>query len=196
MKIGCVVMASGAGARFGGDKLLASFLGRPLIEWTLDALPERLHTVIVTRSERVRALAGARGCACVLHALPDRRDTIRLGLKQLTDADGCLFCVADQPLLTRDTAQRVIEAFEREPQSIVRAAYQGRAGNPVLFPRALFGELVALAPGETGGAVMRRYPALIRTAEAGFAEELDDIDTREALARLEGTARARLAKEE
>ena len=34
---GCIIMASGQGTRFGGNKLLEAFHGKPLIQWALDA---------------------------------------------------------------------------------------------------------------------------------------------------------------
>ena len=185
MSIGCVVMASGDSVRFGRPKLTASFAGKPMLAYLLDALPPTLEMVVVTRSEAVRSLAEERGYACVLHALPDLSDTIRLGMQRLRHADGCLFCVGDQPLLTRATIERIVEEFERHPSEIVRAAFGERVGNPVLFPRTLFGELAALKPGESGGTVIRRHSALARTVRAGIAEELTDVDTQEVFEALQ-----------
>jgi molybdenum cofactor cytidylyltransferase len=149
------------------------------------ALPQTLDTVVVTRSEGVQTLARAMGCRCILHREPEVRDTIRIGLEALADTDGCLFCVGDQPLLTRGTIQAVLADFEANPQHIVRAAYAGREGNPAVFPRALYGELTALREGEAGVTVMRRRTAITRTVEAAFAEELTDVDTPDTLLMLE-----------
>lgn len=184
MNIGCVVLASGESVRFGSNKLLADFCGQPVLAHLLEALPDTLHTVVVTRSEAVQALARARGYACLLHRLPEVCDTIRLGLSLLTDTDGCLFCVGDQPLLTRETIRKVLAAYAEHPTDIVRAAFHGRQGNPVLFPPALYGELNALGEGEAGVTVIRRHAAGVRTVEAAFAEELADADTPETLAAL------------
>ena len=66
-RVGCVILAAGNGLRFGGNKLLADFRGRPLIEWAVDAVPPALlpDTVIVTRYEKIEALASARGLRAV-----------------------------------------------------------------------------------------------------------------------------------
>jgi len=177
MNIGCVVLASGESVRFGSNKLLTDFDGEPLLARLLDALPGGLDTVVVTRSQEVRRLAYARGYRYLLHSLPEVRDTIRLGLAALKDTDGCLFCVGDQPLLTRMTIEKVIERYLAEPAAIVRAAWGEREGNPALFPAALYGELSLLREGEAGVTVIRRYPALVRTVQTAFAEELADADT-------------------
>ena len=185
MTIGCVVLASGESVRFGSNKLLTDFCGQPLLTRLLDTLPAGLEAVVVTRSEAVRDLAASKGYRCVLHRLPEVRDTIRLGLEALPATEGCLFCVGDQPLLTRSTVQRVMAEFQAHPDSIVRAAFHGREGNPALFPAALYAELKSLGEGEAGVTVIRRYPAWVRTVEATFAEELTDADTPDTLQMLE-----------
>ena len=184
MNIGCVILASGESVRFGSNKLLADFGGKPMLARLFDALPQNLTTLVVTRSEKVRDLAQAHGVPCLLHQLPEVRDTIRLGLQELRHTEGCLFCVGDQPLLTAATICHVLEEYAAHPQSIVRAAYQGRQGNPVLFPPALYGELMTLDEGEAGVTVIRRHADKVRTVEAGFAEELVDADTPETLQAL------------
>ena len=185
MNIGCVVLASGESVRFGSNKLLTPFAGKPMLVHLLLALPQGMETLVVTRSEGVQALAQGMGYRCLWHRLPEVRDTIRLGLMEMTETDGCLFCVGDQPLLTRGTIERVLADFAAHPQHIVRAAFAGREGNPAIFPRALYGELAALREGEAGVTVIRRHEGSVRTVEAAFAQELADVDTPDTLLALE-----------
>ena len=185
MNIGCVVLASGESVRFGSNKLLTNFAGKPMLSYLLNILPASLQTIVVTRSEGVKALAEGMGFACLLHHEPEVRDTIRLGLEALQDTDACMFCVGDQPLLTRATIQRVIDLFEDHPDCMVRAAFEGREGNPAIFPPSLYGELCALEEGEAGVTVIRRHADRVRTVEAAFAEELADADTPETLQTLQ-----------
>lgn len=185
VQIGLVVMASGRGERFGADKLMADFCGKPLVACAMDAIPEGIaRATVVTRSERVAELARARDLPVILHALPDISDTVRLGIRAMAGMDGCFFLVADQPALRRATLERMMAAFCEDPTRIVRAAFGGAPGNPVLFPAALFDELARLSPSEGGAQVARRHAALIRSVEAGDARELADVDTPEALKAL------------
>lgn len=184
MKIGCIVLASGESVRFGSNKLLADFCGKPLLTHLLDALPAELYTIVVARDAAVQSLVRKCGFPCVLQSLPAVRDTIRFGLVQLRGTDGCLFCVGDQPLLRRSTIRAMLDAFTQNPKHIVRAAFQGREGNPVLFPAALYGELASLREDEAGVTVIRRHPSRVHTVEATFAQELDDVDTPETFAAL------------
>ena len=60
-RIGCVIMASGLGRRFGGGKLLAKLEGKPLIEWTLDATEGIFRQrIVVTRHREVETLCRER----------------------------------------------------------------------------------------------------------------------------------------
>ena len=79
--VGCVIMASGRAVRFGSNKLLADFGGAPLIAQALDAseTPALAARVVVTRSPEVAELACKAGVKTILHSLPGRNDTVRLG---------------------------------------------------------------------------------------------------------------------
>ena len=184
LTLGCVILASGEASRFGENKLLVEFCQKPLLAHTLCALAGAFSPwVTVTRDPRVAELAKAYGCETILHDQPHVSDTIRLGLSRMENVDGCLFCVGDQPLLTRETILRVRQAFTQHPNQIVRAAYGERVGNPVLFPKCFFEELKALNDEESGGLVAHRRGAL--TVQATFPEELRDVDTRDELLALQ-----------
>ena len=187
--LGCILMASGLGRRFGGDKLLAEYRGRPLLDWALDATEGLFgRRVLVTRSEAAARLGRARGVPVLLHALPTRAEALRLGLAEMLDTEGCLFCPCDQPRLRRATVSALCAAFEAEPGCIWRPAFEGQPGAPVLFPQWAFGELAALEQGG-GRAVAARHPDAVRTLAVTDPWELFDVDTREDLARLEQDSR-------
>ena len=183
-RAGCVIMASGLGRRFGGNKLLADFGGEPLICRAFRATEGIFdRRVVVTRHEEVADLARGWGIGVVLHDLPLRSDTVRLGLQAVGETAGCLFCPGDQPLLRKETVAALAAAGLENPGAIWRPAFQGTPGSPVWFPRKLFPELMTLPPGRGGGFVAKQYPGRVRTIAAG-AEELQDVDSPEDLLRL------------
>ena len=197
-KIGCVIMASGLGRRFGGGKLLAPFAGRPLLQYALDATQGVFaRRVVVTRSAEAAAFCRGQGVPVLLHSRPFRSDTVRLGLAALrADAGqkppaGCLFCPADQPLLRRETVAGLALCAADDPQSIWRPAWQGKPGAPVLFPAWAYPELRALPEGRGGGAVAQAHPGSVRLLPAADEWELADIDTPADLARLEAALAGR-----
>ena len=158
--LGCVVMASGLGRRFGGNKLMADFCGAPLIAnaLALAALPLLACRIVVTRSEEVEALCNAQGVPVLRHAQPYRSDTVRLGLAALLGKEpalrGCLFLPGDQPLLTQQSVEAL--ALAAAPDAIVRlCAADGTPGSPVLFGADYFEELRSLPEGKGGGVVVK-----------------------------------------
>ena len=187
MKLGCVVMAAGNSSRFGENKLTQILKGKTLIQRTLDAIPaDRFHrVVVVTQYPEIFSAAEGMGFSAVKNLHPDWgvSHTISLGLGKLMDCDGVLFTVSDQPMLSSATFIRVIRAFEMEPDRIVAAACRGVRGNPCLFPRRFFPELMKLTGDVGGGAVIRRSPDALRLVETPDAE-LEDCDTKEDLEQL------------
>jgi molybdenum cofactor cytidylyltransferase len=190
--LGCVIMASGLGQRFGGNKLLAELEGRPLVEWVLDATEGVFaRRVVVTRHEAVAALCRARGAEVLLHELPYRSDTVRLGVQRLLAEDpalrGIAFCSGDQPLLRRETLAALAGAAARDGESIEniwRVEWQGQPGTPVLFPAWAFDALQALPQGKGGNVLLRQYPDRVRYVQARQPEELLDVDRPEDLEAL------------
>ena len=186
-RTGCVIMASGLGKRFGGNKLMADFHGKPMIQRTLDAT-EGLFTrrVVVTRHESVAALCREQGVEVVLHDLPGRNDTVRLGLEALGEVDCCMFLPGDQPLLRRETVALLLENRKENPNSILRLAYEDTEGSPVLFPSWAFPELRNLPEGKGGGFVIKNHPHDVLRIFTANPFELADADTPETLELLKG----------
>ena len=186
-KIGCVIMASGLGKRFGGNKLMADFMGRPMICRALDAT-EGLFSrrVVVTRHESVAALCRERSVDVILHDLPNRNDTVRLGLEALGDVDACMFLPGDQPLLRRETVAMLLEHRKAAPEQIIRPIFEDSEGSPVLFPAWTFPELRNLPEGRGGGAVIQNHPDALCRVSVSDPFELADADTPEMLETLRG----------
>ncbi len=180
-RMGCVIMASGQGRRFGGNKLLAVFGGKPLIQWALDATEGIFaRRIVVTRHREVAELVRSRDADVLLHGLPDRSDTVRLGLGAISEeVEGCLFCPGDQPLLRQETVASLALNAVNESDGIWRPAWRDTEGAPVLFPRWSFPELLTLPQGQGGSFLLKKYPERIRRVPVRDKHELQDIDSRE-----------------
>ena len=181
-RIGCVIMASGLGKRFGGNKLMADFLGKPMIQRALDATDGLFCCrVVVTRHESVADLCRSQNVDVVLHDLPYRSDTVRLGLDALGEMEACMFLPGDQPLLRRETVEQLLSHWEANPQSIVRPAYEDIPGSPVVFPERTFEQLRSLPEGKGGGWIMRQHPESVESVPINNPYELMDADTPQTL---------------
>lgn len=190
LRVGCLLMAAGNSARFQANKLLMDYDGKPLIRHAMDAIcPQCIDRVtVVTQYPQIAALAAAKGYACVVNDHPEwgASYTIRLGTESLRDCDGILYMVADQPKLTAASVEKIVGAWREHPETIVAPVSAGRSGNPCIFPRTLFDELMSLEGDVGGKQVIRRNPERLRTVELP-AEELFDCDTPQALEALKKT---------
>lgn len=184
-RVGCVIMASGLGTRFGSNKLLADFDGAPMFLKALEASQTlSAHCVVVTRHQEIARLCKAQNVPVILHALPHRSDTVRLGLEALGDVDACMFLPADQPLLRSETVQRLVAQWEMEQEQILRPFHHETPGSPVIFPRWAFAELLSLPEGKGGGWVIKNHPEALCSIQVEDPRELMDVDTPETLALL------------
>ena len=91
--------------------------------------------------------------------------------------------VSDQPLLRRESVERLLDAWLAQPQKIAALGHGGVRGNPCLFPARYFPQLLALEGDQGGSAVIARHPEDLLVVETD-PRELLDVDTRQALEAL------------
>lgn len=184
-KVGCVIMASGLGKRFGGDKLTAMLLDKPMIEYIVESTEGLFaHRVVVTRNEKVKKWCEERNLPVVFHNLPDRNDTIRLGLEALEEGfqeklTGCVFCPADMPFVNNETLLNMLSEAGDKTDRIVRISYHGTMGAPVLFGQDYFEGLKILPKGKGGSEIIKENKEKVILVEAKKEFELWDVDIKE-----------------
>lgn len=184
MRIGALVLAAGAGRRFGGVKQLAEVDGRPLLEHALRAVQVLSPRVVVLghAAEEVLAgvdLHGARSVRCEDWE-EGQSASLRFGIRALGDVDAIVVALGDMPGVTPAAIDAVVGGWDGEADA-VRATYSGRPGHPVLLARTLLDRAEELR-GDVGfRALLER--ARVREVECGHLADPADIDTREELAR-------------
>ncbi len=193
VSICCIIMASGLGKRFGSNKLLTSLQGKPLFSYALSAtaLSCIAGRVIVTRYPEIKDYCQKNDVSCILHDMPDRNDTIALGvnffLKEAPEASGFLFLPADQPCLTQRSVSLLCTTFLQNPDKICRLSYQDIAGTPVIFPACYQNDLLCLPPKNGGSFIIKQHPKQVLFVPAADKRELMDVDTPEDLLSLSST---------
>jgi molybdenum cofactor cytidylyltransferase len=191
MRIGGLVLAAGAGRRFGGPKQLAELDGAPLLQHAVDAILavpaiEPVRVVLGAAGDRIRA-AVAFGAAEPLDCedwAEGMAASLRCGVRALGDCDWIVVTLGDQPLVTPQVIAAVADHAARAPAGVaaVRAAYRGEPGHPVALGRAVLASVTALR-GDVGARELLSRVAT-RTVEAGHLCRPDDVDTREDLEAL------------
>lgn len=190
--ITAIVLAAGAGSRFGGGKLLAKLGGRPLIQAALenlrDAPVEEIIVVVGADSERLREVCEHYGARTIENAEWERGQSTSViaGLRACREETrAAVVLLGDQPFVGAGAVERLVAAFV-EGAKIVVATYGGRRRNPVLFSREIWPLLEAELAGDEGArSVLRRHPELVVEVPCDGAGDPTDVDTREDLRRLE-----------
>lgn len=153
LKHGCIVMASGVGARFGGNKLMAELCDVPLVGHVVRATDGLFsQRVVVTRHADVAALCETLGAQVILHDEPCRNDTVRLGMEAMDGCDTVTFAQGDQPLIRPASIVALLRAAERDAAGAARRNAAGRGVADVVGCDAV-------------------GTALANTAESGVAED-------------------------
>jgi CTP:molybdopterin cytidylyltransferase MocA len=193
-----VLLAAGAGSRFGGEgrppKVLHPFRGRPLLTWPLAALRDggvdRVLVVLGARADEVVAgvdLGDAEVVRCVEWS-EGLSASLRAGVAAAAagGADAVVIVLADQPLLDARAVARVIAARAPSRLDALRATYAGVSGHPTLLESSTFGAVERLR-GDAGARTLLDDPATrVGLVACDGLGRPDDVDTPEALARLEG----------
>jgi len=193
--VAAVVLAAGAGSRFGGDKLLARLRGSTLLEHVLGALSAAPvdETVVVVGASGLFEVCEPYAARVIENQewARGQSTSVRAGLRALgPHVRAAVVLLADQPF-AGGAVGRLVRAFEAGARIAV-ATYGGRLRNPVLFSREVWPLLEAELDGDEGARpILRRHPELVVEVPCDEVGNPVDVDTREDLRRLEemrGTA--------
>jgi molybdenum cofactor cytidylyltransferase len=189
-RVSAVVLAAGRSTRMGGpNKLLAELDGRKLVRIvTEQALASKARDVIVVTGHQAELVENAlAGLEVKFVRNPDfahgLASSVKAGISAVPkQADGAVICLGDMPMISADLIDRLIDAFAPDRGSLIAIPVSdGRRGNPVLWSRRFFNELMAL-DGDVGA---RHLIAKHNEAVAEIPVEGDgaflDIDTPQAL---------------
>lgn len=193
MPVSCILLAAGASRRLGQPKQLVRVGGETLLERSIRlALEAGCERVLVVLGARAREMADAldggiasgAGVTLVVNEEWEQgiASSIRAGVLGLEQEQDALLMACDQATLAAEHLVLLLRAFaEHDGQRIAASRYSETLGIPAVFPRARFGDLLALDGDEGARRLLRRERQVVavRCDEASL-----DVDTPEDLARL------------
>ena len=184
-----IILAAGFSRRMQTEKLLLVVDGTPMVERVIQAARESLldEVVLVYQHEEVKRAGEKYHVKTVFNECADEGQSasIKIGLEAVNSgAEGFMFLVGDQPFINAVAINLLITAFKQHPQNIIIPVYNGRCGNPVLFPLTLKNDLLALE-GDMGGRVLiEKMPDRIRLINIEDERVGADVDTEEDYKRI------------
>jgi molybdenum cofactor cytidylyltransferase len=184
-RVGAVVLAAGESRRFGSPKQLLPWGQKTLLQHVVDTVlgssVQDIFVVLGYRAEQIGALLGDRPVRLVINKDWKRglSGSVKAGLQALPENyEACFFLLGDQPNVTTELINSMLDRYRRTLATIVAPSYRGCRGNPVLFGRSLFQELLTLEGDRGGRDVILRHQGQVETVEAEEESIFLDIDTR------------------
>ena len=204
MRIALIMLAAGNSRRFGGNKLLYEIDGNPMYRYILERLiavagaggqevsscvletgslkniKQEMTVTVVTQYEEIEEEARALGVPVYINPHPDEgiSSSLKIGLKANLDADACLFTVSDQPWLTAGTIRQLITLLETTGKGIACVSSEGRLGNPCIFTKKYYDQLLSITGDRGGKSVITAHRDDTAVLKVEDGKELTDIDVK------------------
>jgi molybdenum cofactor cytidylyltransferase len=168
-----LVLAAGTSSRLGQQtKQLLPWQDTTMLGWVVRRVEASLlddvvvvvgheaeairRNVVLQRARFVEAPDFHEGCT----------SSIRAGLEALHPrSEAVVLILGDQPGIERETIAAVVEGWRYMQTPVVRVSYRGRSGHPMLFTKALFGQLKALHGDKGVWKLCDAHPAWVREIE-------------------------------
>lgn len=168
-----LILAAGTSSRLGKQtKQLLPWRGTTLLEWVVRqaemSLLDELVVVVGHEAEEVRRRVTLKRARFV--EAPDFHEgcttSIRSGLEALdAKTQAAVLILGDQPEIEIEIIASVIEGWRHLQAPAVRISYRGRPGHPMLFTKALFGQLKALHGDKGVWKLLEAHPEWVREIE-------------------------------
>jgi molybdenum cofactor cytidylyltransferase len=181
-----ILLAAGLSSRMGEPKQLLPFGESTIVETVVDSmLGAKFDEVIVVVGHcaaEIRAQLGTRPVKIVFN--PDYREgmlpSAQAGIRSLQGNDAFALMLVDQPFITSELIDRVVDAYIQTDKGIALPSYNYKRGHPVIFNQRYADEILALGT-ESGGVrtLFKKYGDDIYYVTVDTDRVLRDIDYRE-----------------
>ena len=193
-KVAALVLAAGSSRRMGGaNKLLQPVGGIAMLRRAVNAaLASRCTSVLVVTgadSDAVRACLAGLDVQFVHNPGHETgmASSLRCGLAALpADADAAVVVLGDMPRIEGGHVDRLLAAFDPQQPKIVAPVRDDRRGNPILWPREFFAEMMAVAGDVGAREVLQRHASQVELVAFDDDAIFADVDTPAALDALSG----------
>ena len=183
--IGLMILAAGASTRMGTPKQLLAYRGcsfiRNMAEVAIASVCQHIAVVLGANAEQIKPEISQ----LPVHIVENQQwadgmsSSIWVGLEALLavnqDLEAVAIALCDQPFVSSQTLDRIVEAYRFTGNPIIASEYAGTLGVPVLFSRSLFSELMALKSNEGAKKLIKKH--IHEVFSVPFPEGSIDIDT-------------------
>jgi molybdenum cofactor cytidylyltransferase len=191
-----VILAAGMSQRFGQPKQLLKLKNKYLLGWVLDAaLASRLDKVVLVvghEHQNILKVLGPETNRPRLRIVVNHRyqegqsKSLQAGLSEIQrQFSSVMFLLGDQPMLKSATIDRMLDIFWHSEKDICVPIWKEKRGNPTIFSRAMYCNLMAVEGDIGARGVIRANPERILSVEVDDPLCFVDIDSQQDLENLQ-----------
>lgn len=188
MKINLILLAAGNSKRFNGNKLLAIYKNKPIYMYIVEKVVNlKINKIIcVTQYEEIKEALLNTNINVVMNNNSNLgiSSSIKIGINFDKNVDGYMFMVCDQPFISIQTLNSVIDNFIKGDKGIVCVGCGNNKGNPVIFSKKYINELLSLEGDNGGKVIIKGNLNDLKIVNINNRIELVDIDTQEEFVKI------------
>jgi molybdenum cofactor cytidylyltransferase len=194
--IAAVVLAAGLSRRMGQAKLLMPVGGRAIVRYVVESVlaggVDLVWVVTGPDAEPIAAALSGLEVQIAVNPAPEegQAGSLRAGIAALpASVDAALIALGDQPSLAPSIIPALLAARRTTPKLIVAPRYRDGQGNPVLFKREIFPELLRLTGDQGARPIIQKEPARVEWVELDLPMPAD-VDTPDDYEKIRANLRA------
>jgi molybdenum cofactor cytidylyltransferase len=187
-------MAAGRSRRMAPHNklLVADKAGKPMIARVVDnVLSSKARPILVVTGHQADAVEHALGGRPVQYVHADAyadglSASLKAGIAAVPpECSAVVVCLGDMPLVTGRMIDRLMQMYDpTEGRTIVLPTFRGKQGNPMLWDRRYFEEILAITGDSGARFLVGKHAEAVAEVEMGDDAVLRDFDTTESLATL------------
>ena len=191
-----IILAGGRSTRFGHPKQLLKLKGKYLLEYVLNAaLESKLNRVVLVLGHEHQNILRALEARAALESvqvvinhryLEGQSRSLQAGLSEIRQAyPAVMFLLGDQPMLDSNAIDHMLDRFQHSGKDICVPVCKGKKGNPTIFNRVLYDQLMAIE-GDIGARnIIRANPERVLYIDFDNPLCFFDIDSQKDLEKLQ-----------
>ena len=192
--IAAVVLAAGRSRRMAPHNklLIPDKAGKPMIARVVDnVLSSNARPVLVVLGHMAEQIEHALGGRPVRYVHADDyaeglSASLKAGIAAVpAECAAAVVCLGDMPLVTGRMIDRLLAAYDAEEgRQIVLPTFRGKQGNPMLWDRRFFPEILGISGDSGARFLVGKHAEVVAEVEMADDAVLRDFDTTESLATL------------
>lgn len=182
--IWAVILAAGESKRMGSPKMILPFKGSTMLERVISNIRasqvDKIMVVLGSDREKIQPLAEKSSVGhCYNENFTDGMfSSVKCGLRGLPeDFKAVMIFPGDQPLISTETINIIINAYDNSEKEILIPVYKGRRGHPLMFGKMYREEIDRMDPVQGLRALALNHPDDVLEIQTGDPGILKDFDT-------------------